>query len=173
MTKIRFDWNTLARKSVAVAAIGTVSSVCLGFVGFIGMIVDAENGNQNMRDAVENSRTAIMEPGRVATLVDHNSVQIQQGVLTQTFSFALNQVITTAHFGNGNSVNENAPFATFSNPPAIEQARQDGCRLARNTKAIMENYDFGLRTTRREERIQKETLETADLYLRNHCAPAP
>ena len=173
MTKIRFDWNTLVRKSIAVAAIGTVTSIGLGLVGFVGLVVDAENGNENMRDAVNNSRTAVMEPGRSATLIDHNTVQIQQGVLTQTFSFALLQVITTANFGNGNSVNENTPFAGFSNQPAIEQARQNGCTLARNTKNVMENYDFGLRTTRREERIQKETLETADLYLRNHCPPAP
>lgn len=169
MSKFSINWGNIRNAAV----ITGVGSALLTFVGGLGTLVvltiDSDNGVSNINEAVVNTQTLAPEAGRTVRLVDFDTVQVQQGVLTQTFSFALNRVITSAHYGNDQQFNETADFATYSNPPAITRARAEGCTLARTMKSAMDGYDFGWRASNRESGIRQENLDLANLYLQKHC----
>lgn len=168
MTKL--NWRNIRNNSI-----GTV-----GIVGFAGSLlgiaflaVDSSNGQTNISQAVESVQTLTPAPGRDVRLVDFNTVQVTQGVMTQTFTFALERVITTANYGNNQQFNEDTGFSTYNDKPAIERARGEGCLLAVQQKSAMENYDFGIRASNRESEIHKHYLETAALFLKNNCPGSP
>jgi hypothetical protein len=169
MTKLRIEWN-----NIGLMAIGATSiTLCSGVIGLLGLAFDSDNGRASISAAVQESQQLTPQPDRTVKLVDFDTVQITQGVTTQTFSFALKRVITSADFGNNQSINENTPFSTFEDPSAIDKARSEGCLIAGNVKSAMEGYDFGIRASRRESAIHQENLEKATLYLRKNCTPAP
>lgn len=172
MKKTRINWQKIRGAAIA-------TTVCTGLTGVVGAVggiaflaVDSDNGRASIALAVEKAQTITPEPGRNVRLVDFDTVQITQGVLTQTFSFALKRIITSAHYGNGQQFNETAAFAAYSDPAAIDRARGEGCTLARNLKSAMEGYDFGIRATRTETRVRQENIDMADLYIRRNCPAA-
>lgn len=173
MKKLRMDWDKIRGAAI-------ITTVCTGVTGLFGAVgglvflaVDSDNGRTYIAEAVEKAQTLNPEPGRNVRLVDFDTVQVTQGVMTQTFSFALKRVITSAHYGNGQQFNESVDFSAYRDQPAIQRARGEGCTLARNLKSGMEGYDFGIRATRTETRVRQENIDLADLYIRKNCAPAP
>lgn len=163
------DWEKIRGAAVITTVCTGVTGLFGGVGGLVFLAVDSDNGRAYIAQAVEKAQTLNPESGRNVRLVDFDTVQVTQGVMTQTFSFALKRVITSAHYGNGQQFNETTEFAAYSDKAAIDRARGEGCTLARNLKSGMEGYDFGIRATRTETRVRQENIDLAGLYIGKYC----
>lgn len=173
MKNSRVNWNGI-KDAALLTGIGGFFLSIVGGIGYVAFaMIDSDYGRSSINEAVETAEILTPQDGRTVQLIDFNTVRVTQGVLYQTFSFALNRVITTANYGNGQQFNEDVEFTTYNDPAAIDRARSEGCTLAANLKAAMEGYDFGIRTSGFESRAHKENLDLADLFIRNNCPPAP
>lgn len=173
MKNIRVNWRQVRGIAAATTVGAGALTVVGGVLSMMFLMADSDHSRQQIREAVEESETLTPEAGRIVRLVDYNTVQVTQGVLHQTFSFALNRVITSGDYGNGQQFQETTDFSAYSDPAAIERARSEGCTLAAAMESAMENYDFGMRATNTEKTLRQETMDLAALYTSKHCPVAP
>jgi hypothetical protein len=158
MSKTRINWKGISAITMIAAGLSSVSVVVHEYFDY-----------QALDNALAN--LSINEDGKNFMLGPEGGVTTQIGTLYQTFDFAGRNIAMTGSL-LGHQLNTFQTFEAYGRNKDIEQARNNGCRIAANALNFAAAYDPGLLQSGIEFDRLTQIRATATAFRKSHC-PAP